>query len=76
MHFACKENKCAIQKKCAQRHVIATLLQDIQVYTLETITSMVLLYGEPVCAPQTKVLFFKFFFFKRQAYLESGVIWV
>ena len=31
------------------------------VYTLETITSMVLLYGEPVCAPQTEILFFKLF---------------
>ena len=44
------------------------------VYTLETITSMVLLYGEPVCALQTKILFFKFFLEKRQTYLESGVI--
>ena len=75
MHFACKENKCAIQKKCAQRHVIATLLQDIQVYTLETITSMVLLYGEPVCAPQTKVLFFKFFFFNGKHIWKVGNIW-
>ena len=29
------------------------------VYTLETITSMVLLYGEPVCALEEKILFFK-----------------
>ena len=29
------------------------------VYTLETIASMVLFYGEPVCALQTKILFFK-----------------
>ena len=32
------------------------------VYTIETITSMVLLYGELVCALQTKILLFKFFF--------------
>ena len=31
------------------------------VYTLETIASMVLLYGEPVCALEAKILFFKFF---------------
>ena len=31
------------------------------VYTPETITSMVLLYGEPVCALQMKILIFKLF---------------
>ena len=46
------------------------------VYTLETITNMVLLNGEPVYALQTTILFFKFFLEKRQAYLESGVIWL
>ena len=31
------------------------------IYTLETITSMVLLYGEPVCALGAKILFLSFF---------------
>ena len=31
------------------------------VYTLETITSMVLLYSEPVCALKAKFLFYKLF---------------
>ena len=43
------------------------------IYTLETITSMVLLYGEPVCALGVKILFLSFFWKKRQAYFESGV---
>ena len=46
------------------------------VYTLETITSMVLLYGEPVSALKAKILFLKLVLEKWQAYLESGVIWV
>ena len=35
------------------------------VYTLETITSMLLLCGEPVCALEAKKKFFKFFFLKK-----------
>ena len=66
-----REQMCNSKEMRAQtRH--CSFVAGHSVYTLETITSMVLLYGEPVCALQTKILFFKLF--KRQAYLESGVI--
>ena len=42
------------------------------VYTLETITNMVLLDGEPVYVLQTKILLSKLFLEKRQACMESG----
>ena len=44
------------------------------VCTLETITNMTLLNGEPVYALHAKILFFLAFMEKWQAYLESGVI--
>ena len=42
------------------------------VYTLETITNMVLLYGEPVYALQAKILFLSFFRKTASIFGERG----
>ena len=42
------------------------------VYTLELITSMVLLYGEPVCALKAKILFLSFFGKMANIFGERG----
>ena len=57
------------------KHVIATLLQDIQLTllnTLETITSMVLLYGELVCVLKAKILFLKLFWKNGEHIWRAG----
>ena len=75
MHFASKDVMCNSKEMCAET-CHCNFVAGHSVYTLETITSMVLLYGEPVCALQTQILLFKLFLEKQQAYFESGVIWV
>ena len=47
------------EKRAETRH--CNFAAGQAVYTLETISSMILLYGESVCALQTKILLFKLF---------------
>ena len=41
-------------------------------YTLETITSTVLFYGEPVCALKAKILLFKLFWKNGKRIWRAG----
>ena len=66
-----REQMCNSKEMRAQtRH--CNFVAGHSVYTLETITSMVLLYGEPVCALQMKMLFFNFFWKTASIFGERG----
>ena len=65
------------QKMCISKEMRAetrhgNFVAGHSVYTLETITSMVLLYGELVCALEVKILFLSFFGKTASIFGERG----